>query len=276
VKNHGEYVCTFPSRVLTTSDGLGWTVAGVGTYVNPAVSDGFPVEIDRPLLHAVISGRYDLALRRRRTWQSEQRAPWSVLVVTPGAVDRMRWRSTSDVPLRSLHVHLDAAAAGGRSIEPDLNVRDPFISAGVWALEKAVRGGAPALYADAVAQSLVVHLAWRSAPPARRWSPALSRQQVELITDYMHARMADNITVEDLAGIIDVSKFHFIRVFAATTGHTPYQYLRRIRMRAAAELLRTTGHPSSRIAAMCGYRSAGQFAAAFRRQYGVSPTDFRA
>ncbi|MFG1605391.1 helix-turn-helix domain-containing protein [Actinoplanes sp. NPDC049265] len=91
----------------------------------------------------------------------------------------------------------------------------------------------------------------------------------------MRERLADDITVEELAALVDVSRFHFIRVFARSTGHTPYQYLRRIRMRTGAELLRTTAHPVARIAGICGYRSAGQFAAAFRKEFGVSPTRFR-
>jgi AraC family transcriptional regulator len=103
----------------------------------------------------------------------------------------------------------------------------------------------------------------------------VKRQQVDLIVDYMRERLADDITVEELAAMVNVSRFHFIRVFSRTTGHTPYRYLRRLRMLAGAELLRTTAYPVSRVAQMCGYRSAGQFAAAFREEYGVSPSGFR-
>lgn len=91
----------------------------------------------------------------------------------------------------------------------------------------------------------------------------------------MRARLADNVTVEELAAIAGVSKFHFIRLFSATTGHTPYQYLLRLRLRSGAQLLSTTALPVSDVARMCGYASSGQFAAAFRREYGVSPTMFR-
>ena len=92
----------------------------------------------------------------------------------------------------------------------------------------------------------------------------------------MQDRLAKNVTVVKLAAIAGVSKFHFIRLFSATTGLTPYQYMIRLRLRSAAQLLSTTGHPVTDIAKMCGYASAGQFAAAFRRQYGASPTVFRA
>jgi AraC family transcriptional regulator len=110
--------------------------------------------------------------------------------------------------------------------------------------------------------------------PSRRDSP-LSGEQFERVTGYMRARLADDITVEQLAAVAGVSKFYFIRLFSAATGCTPHQYLLRLRLRSAAHLLSTTRHPVSEIVKMCGYASAGQFAAAFRREYGENPAAFR-
>ena len=73
----------------------------------------------------------------------------------------------------------------------------------------------------------------------------------------------------------NVSKFHFIRIFARTTGLTPYRYLRRMRLQTGADLLRTTSYSVAQIATRCGYLSPGQFATAFRTEYGVRPSDLR-
>ncbi len=91
----------------------------------------------------------------------------------------------------------------------------------------------------------------------------------------MRAHLADDVTVDDLAAVVNVSKFHFIRTFAAGAGLTPSRYLRRLRARTAAELLTTTTMPVAAVAAHCGYRSAGQFAAIFRTHHGVSPSAYR-
>ncbi|MDR7320615.1 MULTISPECIES: AraC family transcriptional regulator [Catenuloplanes] len=272
---HPAHACTLPAVPLLTSRELGWTTADVGMYADPPVCDDYRVEFAKPMIHVALSGRYDRGTRHRGRWQVVDRVPGSICVAPPGEFGRMRWRSTSDVPMRSLHVHLDPVATGGRPIGLAMGVRDPFLSAGVRALEQALRAGGPALYADSVARTLAVHLAWGPRSPAGQRMPRLSEQQVDQLTDYMRARLADNVTVDDLAGVVGVSRFHFIRVFSATTGQTPYQYLRRIRMAAAADLLRGTAQPIAQVALACGYRSPGQFAAAFRREYGVSPTDYR-
>jgi AraC family transcriptional regulator len=91
----------------------------------------------------------------------------------------------------------------------------------------------------------------------------------------MRAHLGDDVTVDDLAAVARVSKFHFIRAFALAAGTTPYRYLRRMRLETAAGLLRRTRHSVARIALDCGYRSTGQFARAFRAEYGVPPTLFR-
>ncbi|GAB7036667.1 AraC family transcriptional regulator [Catenuloplanes niger JCM 9533] len=274
---NGDHIhaCTLPSVPLRTSQELGWLSADVGVYAAPSVRVEYRPEFAKPMIHVAVSGRYDWAVRSRGRWQVVDRGPGSIAVALPGEFGHMRWRSTSDVPLRSLHVHLDPSAAGERPMAPAVGVRDPFLSAGVQALARALRAGGPAIYADSVAQTLAIHLAWGNRLPVPHREPRLSKQQVDRLTDYMQARLAENITVDDLAAIAGVSRFHFIRVFSASTGHTPYQYLRRLRMAAAAELLHHTTQPIVQIALACGYRSPGQFAAAFRREYGVSPTRHR-
>ncbi len=105
--------------------------------------------------------------------------------------------------------------------------------------------------------------------------PPLGAAQVRRIDEYRRGHLGDDLTVVALAGVANVSRFHFIRAFAATTGLAPHRYLRRLRMRAAADLLATTTYSVARVAVMCGYRSAGQFAAAFRAEHQLSPAEFR-
>jgi AraC family transcriptional regulator len=73
---------------------------------------------------------------------------------------------------------------------------------------------------------------------------------------------------------VNISKFHFLRTFTKT-GLTPHRYLTRIRVHHAAGLLRTSGLSVQQIAMACGYTSVSRFAAAIRRQYGVSPAGYR-
>jgi AraC family transcriptional regulator len=180
--------------------------------------------------------------------------------------------------MESLHLHLDPALAGGVTFPDSLSLRDPYVTASTRALAAAASAGAPALYADSLAQGLVSHLAHLAGQPAtpqpsgRLAARPLSEADVRQVADYMRAHLGDDITVDELAAVARVSKFHFIRSFALTTGLTPYRYLRRMRLEAAAELLAGTHDSVARIALRCGYRSTGQFARAFRAQYGVAPS----
>ncbi|AGZ41374.1 helix-turn-helix domain-containing protein [Actinoplanes friuliensis] len=267
---------TLPSRLLTSSEGLGWRSIEARTYADPPSAEAFSSSYPRLLLVLVTSGRYRIESRHGRSWRAAAYRPGSVGISAPGNQSELRWRSTGPSPMRSLHLHLDPAVAGKSAFPDALTVRDQFVSAAAGAVARALEAGAPALYADSLAQALVAHLAHRTAQPApRRPVPALSDTEVRRVTDYMRARLADDISVEDLAAVVNVSKFHFIRTFALTTGVTPFRHLRALRLETAAHLLRTTTLSVARVAAACGYRSAGQFGAAFRSAYGVSPAGFR-
>ncbi|WP_250004680.1 AraC family transcriptional regulator [Actinoplanes sp. M2I2] len=267
-----------PSQRLESSTGLGWRTVEAAVYADPPAIGEFRVEPDRLMIVLATSGHYQLEHRKRGRWHSDERRPGSICIVTPGQQNLIRWRSTSNVPMRSVHLLLDPTAAGDVSVFDESNDHDPFVTASTWTLSNALDKGAPALYADSIAQALLAHLAWRARRPQRHGAeqpPSLSRHQVDQVTDYMRARLAENIMLEELAAVANVSKFHFIRTFNATTGLTPFRYLRRMRLQRAAELLRGTAYSVVQIAPMCGYRSARQFATAFRAEFGVSPTAFR-
>jgi AraC family transcriptional regulator len=267
-----------PAKLLESSTGLGWRRVEARRYADPAVAEEFESGSDRLLLVLVTSGRYRIESRHGRSWRSTAYRPGSLGLTAPGNRSRLRWRSTGIEPMESLHLHLDPATAGGAALPDALTVHDPFLLAGARALGSALAAGAPALYADSLARALVAHLIFGLPRPERRPEPAalpLGAAEVRRIDEYMRSRLGDNLTVDELAGIANVSKFHFIRAFAGTTGLTPYRYLRRLRMDAAADLLRTTNYSVARIAGMCGYRSAGQFAAAFRTEQRLSPAEFR-
>lgn len=268
-----------PSRLIRSSDALGWRTVRALAYADPAEAGPFVRRSDVLLVVLVTSGRYRIESRHGTAWQAASYRPGSIGVTAPGNSSELRWRSASTEPLESLHLHVDPAAVDGKAFADTLNLHDTFVTASARALAQALSSEAPALYADSVAQALAAHLA-HLAGHSPRTAPSsaalpLSDTEIRLVAEYMRAHLGDNIGVDDLAAVARISKFHFIRAFARTTGLTPYRYLRRMRLATAADLLRTTRHNVTRIALHCGYRSAGQFARAFRDEYGVAPAHFR-
>jgi len=278
-----------PSRRLFSSRDLDWRTVLVDTYVDPVCADEFTTA-PTPDLHlvTVTKGAYQIESRKDGTWHRATYRPGSVGAIAPGKASTLRWRAETPQRLESLHVHLSAhllrttAAAlgdkGGQALDllPDcLLLGDPLVESAMLSLGRAAQQSAPNLYADSVGQMLATHLLYGA--DAGRFEPAgtLGRPALNTVVDYMHLHLQDDIDLAVLAQLANLSKFHFLRLFAQATGATPHRYLVRLRLQRAATMLRDTRQTILQVAEGCGYRSQGHFAGAFRRQYGVSPTEFR-
>ncbi len=90
----------------------------------------------------------------------------------------------------------------------------------------------------------------------------------------MESRYAEPLGVDDLSRIAGISRAHFSRRFREALGLSPYQYLQRVRIDRARELL-GRGHGVTEAALSVGYRDLGRFAQAFRRQVGCAPSELR-
>ena len=93
---------------------------------------------------------------------------------------------------------------------------------------------------------------------------------------YIDKHYAKSLTIERLAQLAGLSRFHFIRAFRAAFGQTPHQYLRQRRIDRARELLVTTPMSVTDICDATGFQSLGSFSSLFRRLTGETPVQYRA
>ncbi|MDO3409307.1 AraC family transcriptional regulator [Saccharibacillus sp. CPCC 101409] len=98
---------------------------------------------------------------------------------------------------------------------------------------------------------------------------------IRLAAEYIERHYARMISIERLAEVVSLSKYHLIRRFSACTGLTPGAYLTRVRIEKAMELLRGTGLDISTIAEQVGYSSGSYLIRAFRGMTGLTPGEFR-
>ncbi|MBF6211427.1 helix-turn-helix transcriptional regulator [Nocardia puris] len=94
--------------------------------------------------------------------------------------------------------------------------------------------------------------------------------------DLADRNYAEPLNLDELASAAGVSKYHFLRAFAAVYGVTPAAYLTERRIERAQDLLRATNLTVTEVCVLVGYSSLGSFSAKFRRLVGVSPTDYQA
>ena len=92
---------------------------------------------------------------------------------------------------------------------------------------------------------------------------------------YIQQHYREKLTLEDVARQVNLSPFHFSRVFKQYAGCAPMEYAQKIRMDMAKCLLKTTDLPIEQIAERVGYGSASSFANMFTQKVGLSPTQFR-
>ena len=100
-------------------------------------------------------------------------------------------------------------------------------------------------------------------------------RQLRKVEDHVHENLAEDISVEALAELVDLSPFHFSRVFKHATGMSPLQFVTRERITYAQQLIRETARSIIDIGLEVGYTSPSYFTKIFRRVTGVRPTDFR-
>lgn len=80
--------------------------------------------------------------------------------------------------------------------------------------------------------------------------------------------------LDDLAGRLEVSKAHLIRSFTKETGIPPAKYITRVRVEYAKLLLRDEDATVAYVAEASGFANANYFAKVFRRQTGMSPSEY--
>jgi AraC-like DNA-binding protein len=163
------------------------------------------------------------------------------------------WRAGAVPPLASLMVLgalARAVAGGGEACGLDLDEAGLLFSARV---------------ADAVSDR----------PPARPDAAARDRHRAVEAALWIDRHASRPVALADIAAHVDLTPFHFLRLFARVFGVTPHQYLLRARLARAARLLASDSQPVTGVALDAGFADLSNFVRTFRRAAGVSPGQFR-
>ena len=104
-----------------------------------------------------------------------------------------------------------------------------------------------------------------------RWGRGLPPGTVARIRDYMLAHIGESISLEALARVACMSRFHFARRFRQSTGCSPMAFLLHVRIQRARRLLEAGESKIADIAAELGFFDQSHFTRTFRRTIGMSP-----
>ncbi|MCL6590589.1 MAG: AraC family transcriptional regulator [Firmicutes bacterium] len=105
---------------------------------------------------------------------------------------------------------------------------------------------------------------------------ALKQRRLEKAIAFIEANYQRNPSLKEIAAIVNVSPQYLCRIFAETLNMRPFEYITRIKIRKAKELLVEKYHmPVQEIAAAVGYNETSYFCAVFKKLEFLTPQQFR-
>ena len=148
------------------------------------------------------------------------------------------------------------------------------------ALRQLIDQHFPTVGLEEVGLALAVCVLEHAAARPHRVAPPLqqsrrSRDTIFAALEHIERTAEEEHSLSEVARVVGLSPFHFLRLFKRETGVTPHRFLMQTRVRKAIALLRETSRPVTEIAFAVGFGDLSNFINFFRREVGCSPSQFR-
>ena len=102
-----------------------------------------------------------------------------------------------------------------------------------------------------------------------------SMSVVETAKEYIQNNYSKDISLDDVSRTVNISPYYFSKIFKEETGEGFVEYLTGIRIEKAKELLNTTEYSIKEICSMVGYADPNYFSRSFKKNVGVTPTEYK-
>lgn len=288
VETHGRALRP-ENHLLAHSQDVGWR------SLHAAIFDEAPLRVtEPPVRHPFII--YHLAhptevMRKIEGAPREQAllGPRNICVTPPETTTE--WRHAGHPEILQVYVRrslYEAAVSdmygcdtSAAEIVPRFGILDPLLEQLAIALVDALRSGtiSDGLYIDAIAQMMAVQLARahssRSRPGVVLRAQTVSRQRIQRLIEFIEANLDDDLSLEAMAAVVEISPLYLARAFKAAVGQSPHQYVLARRIERAKELLRTTEMSIVDVALSAGFSSQSHLSHWMLRQTGISPAAYR-
>ncbi len=124
-------------------------------------------------------------------------------------------------------------------------------------------------------EAFTLLLARHGKAPARLARPGREHAAMRIVQEYLAARLDEKVSLEELADLVGLSRYHLLRVFKRSTGMTPHAFHTQLRIDHARGLVRE-GLPFAEVAAATGFVDQSHFTTTFRQYVGATPGQYAA
>ena len=278
-------------ELLAPSEGYNQTfINGVGIYRSSESAQRTPLCYSQGIIF-VLQGQ-------KRVFFDEQiytYNPDNYLVLTVPLPAECETQLTNNNPLLSLIIDFDMPVLGElvrvfdehgklNSSDKMSNAKGLFVSENTDALSctltRLVDCLGSKLQSDIIGKGLVREVFYHvlQGPQASPLFDLVSHNthmsKMERTLKHLHNHYDDKLDVEQLASMANMSASTFHRNFKQITASSPIQYVKKLRLSKAKDLLQDQGIKVKQAAAQVGYESATQFSREFTRYFGISPSDY--
>jgi AraC family transcriptional regulator len=281
------------SKLLRPSRGKAWRDLKAWIHEPPRETDALALPgVSEASLAWTFSGEAEFQEREGEgPWTTHRIKKGSFFLTTGGGPYECRWRALTPEPFLSMMVFVELpllqrameevfGAKASKVRLRDLSAfADPDLN---WLMEQVraelMARRASALRVQGLAELIATHLARNYAEIAQektRHGPALPGFKLKQITDWIDTHLDEEFDLEQLAARVGLSKFHFHRLFKSAAGTSPGKYQLNARMKEARRRLRETKQSVVAVALDMGFSSPSHFAQVFRREAGMTPSEYR-
>lgn len=277
-----------PGKLTVHSQEEGWEGVAVRGYRYT----GSDVEVPPMRDYIVVAYRRGATAMSRqmdRRWTHETLRPGDVSLLTRASDSHWVWPQDIEVVVHVYLTQEELAATCRQMYQREvadielhdvLKANDPAIhrTAMLLAAEAAHGGVGSRLVVESLSCQLAVHILRRHAQVRfqdRHGPGRLSTQQLRLVDDQIRYHLDEDLSLQDLADTLNLSRFHFARRFRQTTGVSAHAYVVRQRIERAEILLRRTRTPLRDVAAQCGFSDQSHMTRIFKQRLGLTPGKYR-
>lgn len=170
-----------------------------------------------------------------------------------------------ELPLDAGHLAATLEPAGGeaQALPVHVNVQ----TTAEVALERVEREGAPA--------ERLPETPADTSPAGVLVDQLSASERIRATVEWLGEHYGSRISISAMAERALMSERNFLRRFRAEMGHTPHEYLSKVRLENARKLLITTALPVDKIARHCGLFNGDHLRKHFVKQFGMSPVEYR-